>query len=238
MATTGKETTDRLRYDEAFESAAGAMGEGTVTAESETGRPVEKWVYVAGGAALAVAGGALLAKRLAGKNPDIDHSPSASVGHNEGVRVEKTVTINKPADALYRFWRNFENLPQFMEHVESVTVESDTRSLWTVTAPAGKRVSWEAKIINDIPNELIAWQTTHGDVANAGSVRFRSAPGGKGTEVTVNLEYAPPAGKVGQAVAKVFGEEPTQQVQDDLRRFKQVMEAGEVPTTTGQPQGK
>lgn len=230
MATTNKETADMQRHDDAFEAAAGDLGEGTVTTESGSGRPAEKWAYVAGGAAIAVAGGALLAKRLTGKNADGDHSPNASVGHNEGVRVEKTVTINKPADELYRFWRNFENLPHFMEHVESVTVEGDTRSHWTVKAPAGKTVQWGAKIINDIPNELIAWQTTHGDVANAGSVRFRSAPDGKGTEVTVNLEYAPPAGKIGRAVAKVFGEEPTQQVQDDLTKFKKVMEAGEVPT--------
>lgn len=238
MATTNKDTTDKQQRDDAFAAAAGDMGAGTVTTEGGTGRPVEKWAYVAGGAALAVAGGALLAKRLVGKNADDDHSPSASVGHNQGVRVEKTVTINKPAAELYRFWRNFENLPRFMEHVESVHVENDTRSHWTVKAPAGQTVQWEAKIINDIPNELIAWQTTHGDIANAGSVRFRAAPGGKGTEVTVNLEYDPPAGKVGQAIAKAFGEEPIQQVQDDLRRFKQVMETGEIPTTEGQPKAK
>lgn len=198
----------------------------TTTPES---RPVERWVYVAGGAALALAGGALVARRmLSGKGEEIDHSPVAVVGHNAGVRVEKTVTIDKRPDELYRFWRNFENLPRFMAHVESVRVDDDTRSHWVVKAPAGQTVEWDAEIINDIPNELIAWKTTHAEIANAGSVRFRLAPGGKSTEVTVNLEYDPPAGKVGQMVARAFGEEPDRQVEDDLRHFSQVMAAGDV----------
>jgi uncharacterized membrane protein len=212
--------------------------EAGTTTEQET-RPVEKWMYVAGGAALALAGGALIARGVMGRQgDDIDHSPTASVGHNQGVRIEKTMTINKQPDALYRFWRNVENLPRFMEHLESVRVDDQTRSHWVVKAPAGQTVEWDAQIINDIPNELIAWQTTHADIANAGSVRFRLAPGGRGTEVTVNLEYDPPAGKVGQLVAKVFGEEPEQQVEDDLRHFKQIMEAGEIPTNNGQPTGR
>jgi uncharacterized membrane protein len=110
-------------------------------------------------------------------------------------------------------------------------VKDSTHSHWKVKGPAGKSVEWDATIINDIANELIAWKSTGAEIANAGSVRFRNAPGGHGTEVTVNLEYDPPAGKAGMLVARLFGEEPTQQVQDDLRRFKQVMEAGEVPTT-------
>jgi uncharacterized membrane protein len=208
-------------------------------ATAEEGRSVEKWAYVAGGAALALAGGALVVRRITGRQGgDIDHSPSATVGHNQGVRVEKTVTVNAQPDTLYHFWRNFENLPRFMDHLESVRVDDSTRSHWVVKAPAGQTVEWDAQIINDIPNELIAWKTMHADIANAGSVRFRLAPGGKGTEVTVNLEYDPPAGKVGQVVAKVFGEEPEQQVEDDLRHFKQVMETGEMPTTEGQPTGR
>jgi uncharacterized membrane protein len=204
-------------------------------------RPVERWASVAGGTALAIAGGALIARGVRGKagaakgeDVAIHHSPSASVGHNAGVRVEKTLTINKSPEELYRFWRNFENLPRFMNHVEAVQVKDDTHSHWKVKGPAGKSVEWDAAIINDIANELIAWKSTDAEIANAGSVRFRNAPGGRGTEVTVNLEYDPPAGKVGMLVAKIFGEEPTQQVQDDLRRFKQVMEAGEVPTSDSQ----
>jgi uncharacterized membrane protein len=193
-------------------------------------RPIEKWVYVAGGAALALAGGALVARRiLSGKGEEIDHSPAAVVGYHQGVRVEKTVTIARQPDELYRFWRNFENLPRFMTHLASVRVDDDTRSHWVVKAPAGQTVEWDAEIINDIPNELIAWKTTHADIGNAGSVRFRLAPGGAGTEVTVNLEYGPPAGKVGQMVARAFGEDPEQQVEEDLHRFKQVMTAGDAP---------
>jgi uncharacterized membrane protein len=211
-----------------------------VRVNAEADKPILRWASVAGGTALALGGGALIARGVRrsgtkGRNGDIDHSPVASIGHNQGVRVEKTLTINKSAAELYRFWRNFENLPRFMDHVESVQVKDTAHSHWKVKGPAGKSVEWDAAIINDITNELIAWKSTNAEIANAGSVRFRSAPGGRGTEVTVNLEYDPPAGKAGMLVAKLFGEEPTQQVQDDLRRFKQVMEAGEVPTTDGQP---
>jgi len=204
-------------------------------------KPVQRWAAIAGGAACAIAGGTLFARAAMGSKDakgDGDHSPSASVGHKEGVRVEKTVTINKPAEELYRFWRNFENLPHFMVHLESVHVNDDTHSHWKAKAPAGQSVEWDAVIISDIANEVIAWQSTDAQVANAGSVRFRSAPGGRGTEVTVNLEYDPPAGKAGMLVARLFGEEPTQQVQDALRHFKAVMEAGEIATINGQPTGK
>ena len=204
-------------------------------------KPVQRWAAIAGGAACAIAGGTLFARAAMGRKDaksDGDHSPSASVGHNKGVRVEKTVTINKSPEELYRFWRNFENLPRFMDHLESVHVKDATHSHWKAKAPAGKSVEWDAVIISDIANEVIAWQSTDAQVANAGSVRFRSAPGGRGAKVTVNLEYDPPAGKAGMLVAKVFGEEPTQQVQDALRHFKAVMEAGEIATINGQPTGK
>lgn len=208
-----------------------------VDISTKSGASAKRWATVAGGTAMAV-GGALIARAVRGRtgqNDDEAHSPSASVGHKEGVRVEKTVTINKSPEELYRFWRNFENLPRFMGHVESVTVKDSTHSHWKVKGPAGKSVEWDAAIINDITNQLIAWKSTDAGIANAGSVRFRGAPGGHGTDVTVNLEYDPPAGKAGMLVAKLLGEEPTQQVQDDLRRFKQVMDAGEVPATDGQP---
>jgi len=203
--------------------------------------PVQRWAAIAGGAACALAGGTLIARAVKGRKDatsDGDHSPSASIEHKAGIRVEKTVTINKPIEEIYRFWRNFENLPRFMDHLESVRVTDDTHSHWKAKGPAKKSVEWDAVIINDIANEVIAWKSTDAQVANAGSVRFRSAPGGHGTEVTVNLEYEPPAGKAGMLVAKIFGEEPTQQVQDALRHFKQVMEAGEIATTNGQPTGR
>ena len=162
-------------------------------------------------------------------------SGSASIPHNRGIKVEKSVTINRPPEEVYRFWRQFENLPRFMEHLESVTTSGDDgRSHWVAKGPAGKSVTWDAEIINEQENALIAWRSLPGaDVDNAGSVRFEAAPGGRGTEVRVVLEYDPPGGMLGAAVAKLFGEEPKQQVEDDLRRLKQVLEAGETATTEG-----
>lgn len=232
MTATTQTTTDN----------AATYAEQPADVDVNTGaKPVQRWATIVGGTALALTGGALIVRAAKARNTasgNGDHSPSASVGHNEGVRVEKTVTINKSAEELYRFWRNFENLPRFMDHLESVRVQDDTHSHWKAKAPAGKSVEWDAVIINDIANELIAWKSTGADIANAGSVRFRTAPGGRGTEVTVNLEYDPPVGKAGMLVAKLFGEEPTQQVQDALRHFKEMMEAGEIPTTAGQPMGR
>ena len=229
MTTTTQNTTDRT----------GTYAEQPAEVKINTdAKPVQRWASIAGATALTLAGGALIARAVKAKKTDGDHSPSASVGHNESVRVEKTVTINKPVEELYRFWRNFENLPRFMDHLESVRVRDDTHSHWKAKAPAGQSVEWDAVIINDITNEMIAWQSTNAQIANAGSVRFTSAPGGRGTEVTVNLAYDPPAGKAGMLIAKMFGEEPTQQVQDALRHFKEVMEAGEIPTTDGQPTGR
>jgi uncharacterized membrane protein len=156
-----------------------------------------------------------------------------------GVRVLKSVTINRTPEELYKFWRDFQNLPRFMKHLESVQVTDDKRSHWTARGPAGTRVEWDAEIFEDRPNELIAWRSLDGaDVDNVGTVRFDRAPGGRGTVVRVNLQYRPPAGIIGKVVAKLFGEDPEWQIKDDLRRFKQVMETGEVVTTEGQPAGR
>jgi len=158
---------------------------------------------------------------------------------NRGIKVEKSVAVNRSASELYTYWRNFENLPHFMDHLESVTVQDDKRSHWVAKAPAGTTVEWDAEIINEKENELIAWRSLDGaDVDNAGSVRFSEAIGGRGTIVKVSLEYDPPAGIIGSLIAKLFGEEPSQQVQEDLHRFKQVMETGERPTTEGQSSGR
>lgn len=146
-----------------------------------------------------------------------------------GVQVRRAITIGKPVEEIYRFWRDFTNLPRFMEHLESVQVRGDRRSHWKVRAPVGTTVEWDAEITEDRPNELIAWRSVEdADVPNAGSVRFAPAPGGRGTEILVELRYEPPGGKLGAFVAKLFGEEPGQQVHGDLRRLKQVMETGEV----------
>ncbi|HEY3012710.1 MAG TPA: SRPBCC family protein [Gemmatimonadales bacterium] len=165
--------------------------------------------------------------------------PVASVRRGEGIKVERSVLVNRPVQEVYRFWRNFENLPRFMDHLESVTVIDETRSHWVAKAPAGGRVEWDAAIHNEIENELIAWRSLPGsDVDNAGSVHFTPTGDGSRTEVRVVLSYEPPAGKLGAVVAKLLGEEPSKQVDDDLRRFKQVMEAAEIPGNSRHPAGR
>jgi uncharacterized membrane protein len=143
-----------------------------------------------------------------------------------GVHVEQAVTISKSPEELFTFWHRFENLPRFMRHLEAVRGIDEKRSHWVARGPAGKSVEWDAEIINEEPNLLIAWRSLEGaDVDNAGSVRFVPRPRGRGTEVRVVIEYIPPAGMLGKVVAQLFGEEPSQQVKEDLRRFKQLMEA-------------
>ncbi|MCL1465624.1 SRPBCC family protein [Argonema galeatum A003/A1] len=162
-----------------------------------------------------------------------------ATGMNQSIKVEKTVTIAKSPEELYRFWHNFENLPNFMKHLKSVKVIDEKRSHWIANAPMGNSVEWDAEIINDRENKLIAWASVEGaDIDNSGFVRFQPAPAGRGTEVKVVIEYNPPGGVVGSAIAKLFGEEPEQQVGDDLRRFKQIMEASEIATTEGQSSGR
>ncbi|HEU5169113.1 MAG TPA: SRPBCC family protein [Gemmatimonadales bacterium] len=164
-------------------------------------------------------------------------SPVAGVARGEGIKVERSIVIERPAEELYAFWRDLENLPRFMEHLESVTVLNARRSRWTARAPAGTWVTWEAEIHNEVPGELIAWRSLPGaEVNNAGSVHFTPAPDGRGTVVRVVLSYAPPAGRLGAAVAKLLGEAPEQQVSEDLRRFKQVTEAQDIPAAgSGHP---
>jgi uncharacterized membrane protein len=146
----------------------------------------------------------------------------------QGIQVRKAITIERPADEVYRFWRNFENLPRFMQHLERVRVIDARRSRWTARAPAGTSVEWDAEIIEERPNELIVWRSLDGaSVPNTGSVRFAPAPHG-GTAVLVELRYQPPGGRLAAIVAKLFGEEPDIQVGSDLRRLKQVLELGEV----------
>jgi uncharacterized membrane protein len=155
-----------------------------------------------------------------------------------GIHVRQSFTVNRPAQELFTFWRDFSNLARFMQHVRDVRVISDTRSHWVVDGPAGKAVEWDAEIIEETPGHLIAWRSLdNADVDCTGSVRFTPAPGGRGTEVAVSLEYIPPAGRLGQWLAALFGKAPTRQIEQDLRNFKKLMETGEVTTTKGQPQG-
>jgi uncharacterized membrane protein len=149
-------------------------------------------------------------------------------------RVKRSLAINATPAELYQFWRNFENLPCFMKHLESVRVTGEGRSRWVAKAPAGMTVAWEAELTEDRPDELIAWRSLeNSDVYNAGSVRFERAPGERGTIVHVDLEYEPPGGVVGKTIAILFGEEPSQQVYDALRCLKQIIETGEIIVSDG-----
>ena len=154
-----------------------------------------------------------------------------------GIHVDESVTINKPVGEVFRFWRNLENLPQFMNHLESVSTRDAGVSHWVARGPAGMKVEWDARIINEVENKVIGWQSLEGStVSTAGSVNFEESP--RGTVVRVHFQYNPPAGRLGAAVARLFGEEPNQTVREDLRRLKRLLETGEVPTIQGQSSGR
>ena len=192
------------------------------------------------GAALAIAGGALAYAGVSGRTPLPDwlrsRLPRAEA---EGLVVRRAITIQRPAEELYAFWRDFEHLPRFMGYVRSVTVQDPGgRSHWVASGPAGTTVEWDARIVAEEPNSLIRWESLPGArVANRGEVRFQPAPAGRGTEVRVRLEYEPPAGMVGATLAQVLGQGADRQVRESLRNFKQLMEAGEIPTNDHQPMG-
>lgn len=200
------------------------------------------------GAVLAVVGGALLhrgatghctAYAALGVNRAQGEGARPQEYFQRGVHVDESITINKSPEDLYRFWRDFKNLPSIMSYLEGVEVLDDKRSRWTAKAPAGTTVQWEAEIINDVPNQTIAWRSLKpATVDNAGSVRFTPGPAGRGTEVKVTLDYIPPAGQVGAMIAKLFGRDPAAEVREDLRHFKSFMEVGEIPTIQGQPHGR
>ena len=223
----------------------------------------ERWVSLGAGALLVLNGlrrprltnlalagfGAMLVQRgvsghcklyeMLGVNTADGEGAAPEEYFERGIQVVEAFTINKPAEELYRFWHKFENLPRFMKHLESVkTVEGGKRSHWVAKGPMGMSVRWDAEVINDEPNQLIAWRSLGGaDVDNAGSVSFKSAPADRGTEVTVTMDYIPPGGRAGSIIAKLFGRDADQMVREDLRNFKRLMEAGELPTIEGQPRG-
>src|SRR5262249_759005 len=163
---------------------------------------------------------------------------SASVPYELGIRVDRAVTILKPRDEVYRFWRELDHLPRFMKHLISVTEMGRGRSHWVARGPGGRKVEWDAAIHHEVDNELLGWRSLPGaDVDNAGTVLFIDAPGGRGTEVKVELQYNPPVGVLGAFAAKILGEEPSEQIEEDLGRLKQLLETGEIVTVAGQPQG-
>ena len=202
---------------------------------------VERWLtVVAAGAVAAYALKRGLSHRTrpkgTGRIADRDSDTRRRLGGPRGIHVEHSVTINRPVSELYRFWRNFENLPKFMQHLESVAVREEGISHWVAKGPAGMHVEWDARIINEIEDRVIAWQSLRGStIATAGAVNFAQTD--RGTVVHVHMQYNPPGGKIGAAVAYMLGEEPNHQVQEELRNFKRLMETGEIPTTAGQPAG-
>ncbi|HEY1233607.1 MAG TPA: SRPBCC family protein [Candidatus Binatia bacterium] len=199
---------------------------------SDTAKPAN-----IGLACAAVAGVTLLDLRCAqelSRNPNDDTALSTRT-----VEVRKSIQINCSPDAVYKFWRDFQNLPKFMSNLESVETLSDKRSHWCVIGPAGKRLEWDAEITDEQESRLIAWRSLEGaQIENCGFVRFETAPGGRGTHVKVQLQYSPPGGIFGARVAQLFGREPRQQIHEDLHHLKQIMETGEIITTEGQPAGR
>lgn len=193
------------------------------------------------GVPLLASGGAILAHGLSGRQPVL-----ARIGALTGRRpsagsasFSRTLTVGKPPHEVYRFWRDFQNLPRFMHHIESVTPTGDNRSHWVARVPAGNPVEWDAEITEDRPGELICWcSLPESPVKTQGTVRFAPAPAGKGTEVHVLMSYAAPAGLLGAPVSHLLLPITAQQVQQDLHRFKAVVEAGEAATTTGQTSGR
>lgn len=160
---------------------------------------------------------------------DVAHEVADELGWRSAALVGRTVTINRPREELYAFWRDFRNLALFMENVESVTPGDDGRSHWVVKAPGGKTVEWDSVLTEEVDNEVLAWESAEGaDIRNAGRIEFRDAPPGRGTEVTATIVYEPPGGDIGKLIAKLFQKEPKIQARRELRRFKQLMETGEI----------
>lgn len=191
------------------------------------------------GVCLAAAATPLAYRGLAGEWPRVanGHSPRArtraALAGDRGIHVRESVRLEKPIDEVYRFWRDLENLPKFMRYLDEVRDLGNGRSRWVAKGPAGTRVSWEAEIINEIENKVIGWQSLpRADVISAGSVNFDTVRNGRSTQVSVHLQYAPPAGRAGSLLATLFGREPSQTVREDLRRLKQLLEAGEFPHAT------
>jgi uncharacterized membrane protein len=201
------------------------------------------WAAILGGGALAAYG--LSRKSLGGAALAAVGAYGAVLGAKRGtmspttIHVQRTFTIDRPPQELYAYWHNFENLPRFMKHLKSVTTKDGRTSHWVAEGPMGIPVEWDAEVVDERPNEFLVWRSLPGAaVSNRGSVEFRPAPNWSGTEVAVALVYSNPAGKMGAAFAKMFGREPEQQIREDLRRFKELMETGEIATVVGQPSGR
>ncbi|MCR0984933.1 SRPBCC family protein [Roseomonas populi] len=218
------------------------LGDAERLVSGALGAVVALWAIRRGGLAgglATLAGAAMIARGTSGYCPvtetlsakPAERQIARKQGWRSAAAAASSVTIAKPVEDVYRFFRDVANLPRFMRHVESVTVIDETRSHWVVRAPLGRTVEWDATITEDRPNERIGWRSDAGaQVRNIGWIEFRPAPGGRGTEVRAAIAYEPLAGQLGRLVAQLWGEEPGKQAHDDLRRLKQVLETGEVPT--------
>ena len=186
------------------------------------------------GTCLALSSAPLLYRGVTGRWPLVEPADTrAALAGPRGVSVRESVRLELPIADVFRAWRQLERLPRYMSHLEQVTETSSRTSHWIAAGPGGLRVEWDAEIINDIENKVLAWRSLpDSDVVTAGSVHFDAVRGGRSTQVTVHLQYAPPAGKAGALVARLFGREPSQTIREDLRRFRQLLEAGEVPRAT------
>jgi uncharacterized membrane protein len=169
---------------------------------------------------------------------DVYAAVTRTVGSSP-VELTAATTVTRPPEEVYVLWHDLERLPEFMAHLDEVRVTGLRTSHWTTSAPFGRTVEWDAETTHDLPGQMIAWRSARGaDVANSGEVRFVPAPGGQNTEIHVTLRYDLPGGALGKAAARYFGEEPHQQLDDDLRRFKQIAEVGEIVRSEGAPGGK
>ena len=162
---------------------------------------------------------------------DVAHAVAEEHDWHAAALVGRTITINRPRAELYAFWRDFRNLATFMENVERIDILDERRSHWVVSAPGGKPVEWDSVVTEDIPGQLIAWESDGGDIKNAGKIEFKDAAPGRGTMVTATIIYDPPGGDIGKLIAKLFQKEPKIQARRELRRFKQLMETGEISTS-------
>lgn len=190
------------------------------------------------GACLALSAAPLFYRGLTGHWPlpangvARDNTTTALRG-DRGVHVREAIRMEVPVEEVYQFWRRLDNLPRFMSHLERVTETADGRSHWVAAGPAGLTVAWDAEIIHEVANQQLAWRSLPGsDVVTAGSVNFTTVRGGRSTQLSVHLQYAAPGGKAGAAIARLFGREPSQIIREDLRHFKQLLEAGEMPRAT------
>ena len=191
------------------------------------------------GALLAASSAPLLYRGITGHWPAVlngysgPENTTTALAGDRGVQVREAIRLEAPVADVFRFWRRLENLPRFMTHLDRVTELADGKSHWVAAGPAGLAVEWDAEIINESANKLLAWQSLPGsDIVTAGSVNFDSVRGGRSTQVSVSLQYAPPAGKAGALMASLFGREPSQTIREDLRHLKHVLEAGEIPRAT------